>query len=77
MDVSGGWMSDCAKKTEVRIRGPPKLRRTTLNASMPPLNLRGTSANTNAIGTLDTVFPDPALKEIRAKINDLINGLRR
>ena len=32
----------------------------------------GTSANTNAVGTLDTVFPDAALEEIRAKINSLV-----
>jgi hypothetical protein len=37
----------------------------------------GTSANTNAIGTLDTVFSDPAMEEIRAKINEMILNGRR
>ena len=37
----------------------------------------GMSANPNAVGMLDTVFPDPALEEIRAKINELILNGRR
>jgi hypothetical protein len=37
----------------------------------------GTSANTNAVGTLDNVFGDPACEELRNKLNELINALRR
>ena len=52
-------------------QGPPgEVTQAALDAA-----ILGTSANTNAIGTLDTVFPDPALEEIRAKINEMIlNG---
>ena len=52
-------------------QGPPgEVTQAALDAA-----ILGTSANTNAIGTLDTVFPDPALEEIRAKLNEMIlNG---
>ena len=54
-------------------QGPPgEVTQAALDAA-----ILGTSANTNAIGTLDTVFPDPALEEIRAKINELILNGRR
>lgn len=39
--------------------------------------VNGTSNNSNSVATLDTVFPDPAMEEMRAKLNELINALRR
>ncbi len=36
-----------------------------------------TSSNTNGVGTLDNVFGDPASEELRNKLNELINALRR
>ena len=39
--------------------------------------ISGTSANTNGVGTLDNVFGDPASEELRNKLNELINALRR
>jgi hypothetical protein len=36
-----------------------------------------TSSNTNGVGTLDTVFGDPASEELRNKVNELILALRR
>ncbi len=39
--------------------------------------ISGTSANTNSVGTLDTTFADPASEELRNKLNELINALRR
>ena len=43
--------------------------------------IAGTSANTNAVATLDTAFSDPPaladLEAIRAKLNELIMALRR
>ena len=50
------------------MQGPPgEVTQAALDAA-----ILGTSANTNAVGTLDTVFPDAALEEIRAKINSLV-----
>ena len=39
--------------------------------------ISGTSANTNGVSTLDNVFGDPASEELRNKLNELINALRR
>ena len=36
-----------------------------------------TDANSDAVGTLDTVFSDPKMEEMLAKINELISALRR
>jgi hypothetical protein len=37
----------------------------------------GTSSNSNGVTTLDTPYADPDVEELRVKINDLINALRR
>jgi hypothetical protein len=39
--------------------------------------VNGTSNNSNSVATLDNVLPDPAMEEMRAKLNELINALRR
>ncbi len=39
--------------------------------------IAGTSANTDAVATLDTPFADPDLEALRAKLNDLILAARR
>lgn len=39
--------------------------------------IHGTSANTNSIATLDTVFADPELEAVRQKINEIILNGRR
>lgn len=39
--------------------------------------LAETSANTNAVGTLDSVFADPDMEMLRAKMNELILNGRR
>jgi hypothetical protein len=39
--------------------------------------IAGTSANTNAIPTLDTSFPDPDAEALRQAYNALVLGLRR
>jgi len=39
--------------------------------------IAGTSANTNAIPTLDTPYADPGTEEIRQKLNELILAQRR
>jgi hypothetical protein len=36
-----------------------------------------TMNNSNAVGTLDTPYGDPEHEEMRQKINELINSLRR
>jgi hypothetical protein len=39
--------------------------------------ISGTSANTNAVSTLDTGFADPDMEAMRQKLNEMIlNGLR-
>lgn len=37
----------------------------------------GTSANTNAVTTLDTAFADPDLEALRQKLNEMILNGRR
>ena len=37
----------------------------------------GTSANSNAVGTLDTPFADPDAEALRNKMNELLAALRR
>ena len=39
--------------------------------------ITGTSANTNSVSTLDNTYGDPASEELRTKVNELINALRR
>lgn len=39
--------------------------------------ISGTSNNSNGVGTLDNSFGDPASEELRNKMNELINALRR
>src|ERR1051325_1266683 len=39
--------------------------------------IAGTSANTNSVGTLDSLFGDPDMETMRQKINELINTARR
>ena len=39
--------------------------------------IQTTSANTNAVSTLDTSFADPDMETLRQKLNELINALRR
>ena len=39
--------------------------------------IAGTSANTNAVATLDTPFADPDLEAIRQKLNELPLAARR
>jgi hypothetical protein len=39
--------------------------------------LSQTSANTNAVATLDNPFADPDVEILRQKVNELINMLRR
>ena len=39
--------------------------------------IAGTSANTNAVATLDAPYADPASEELRAKLNELILAARR
>ncbi|MEQ1860345.1 MAG: collagen-like protein [Chthoniobacteraceae bacterium] len=47
--------------------------------SLADLNdaIAGTSANTNAVATLDTPYSDPVQEEIRQKINEMILEARR
>ena len=54
-------------------QGPPgEVTQAALDAAVS-----GTSSISNGVETLDTVFPDPAMEEMRAKLNELINALRR
>jgi hypothetical protein len=39
--------------------------------------IAGTSANTNAVQTLNTTFADPDVESLRQKLNELINTLHR
>lgn len=39
--------------------------------------INGTSANTNAVSTLDTPFADPDIEALREKVNELILNGRR
>ena len=39
--------------------------------------INGTSANTNAVSTLDTAFADPEMEAIRQKLNEMILNGRR
>lgn len=39
--------------------------------------ISGTSNNSNGVSTLDNSFGDPASEELRNKLNELINALRR
>jgi hypothetical protein len=39
--------------------------------------LSQTSANTNAVSTLDVPFADPDVEELRLKMNELVLALRR
>lgn len=39
--------------------------------------LAQTSANTNAVSTLDSSYSDPETEELRNKVNELINAMRR
>ena len=47
--------------------------------SLADLNdaIAGTSANTNAVATLDTPYADPVQEELRQKLNELILNGRR
>jgi len=39
--------------------------------------IASTSANTNAVATLDTPYDDPEKETLRQKLNELINAQRR
>ena len=39
--------------------------------------IAGTSANSNAVGTLDTPFADPDAEALRQKLNELLLAMRR
>ncbi len=39
--------------------------------------ISGTSANTNAVATLDTPFADPDLEALRQKLNEFLLAARR
>jgi hypothetical protein len=39
--------------------------------------INGTSSNSNSVPTMDIPFGDPALEEMRQRLNQLINALRR
>jgi hypothetical protein len=55
---------------------PGEVSQTDLNNGL--LNtLSQTSANTNAVATLDNPFADPDVEILRQKVNELINALRR
>jgi hypothetical protein len=55
---------------------PGEVSQTDLNNGL--LNtLSQTSANTNAVATLDNPFADPDVEILRQKVNELINMLRR
>ena len=58
-------------------QGPPgEVTQTDLNNA--ELNmLSQSSANSNGVGTLDSPYADPAIEEVRNKLNELINALRR
>ena len=54
-------------------QGPPgEVSQAALDAA-----IFGTSENTNSISTSDTVFPDPAMEELRARLNKMILNGRR
>jgi hypothetical protein len=55
---------------------PGEVSQTDLNNGL--LNtLSQTSANTNAVSTLDVPFADPDVEELRLKMNELVLALRR
>jgi hypothetical protein len=55
---------------------PGEVSQTDLNNGL--LNtLAQTSANTNAVSTLDSSYSDPETEELRNKVNELINAMRR
>jgi len=60
--------------------GPPGADGEVTNAAMTAAidgAIAGTSANTNAGGTLDTAFADPDMEALRQKLNELITTARR
>lgn len=48
-----------------------------MSAADLTLAINGTSANTNAVATLDTPFADPDMEAMRQKLNEVLLALRR
>jgi hypothetical protein len=60
--------------------GPPGADGEVTNAAMSAAidgAIAGTSANTNAVETLDTPFADSDMEALRQKLNELITAARR
>lgn len=70
------WRQDTFKPAlaaEARRYFPPgEVSESQLNAA-----IAGTSANTNAISTLDSAFADPDMEALRQKLNEMILNGRR
>jgi hypothetical protein len=64
---------DAGEQGQPGIQGPPgEVTAAQLNAA-----IAGTSANTNAVATLDTPFADPDSETLRQKVNEMILNGRR